>query len=107
MRLRLWVVVVIALSSIAGAPISPGVTAWENISALLLARVAANSAGAQREKTLPAQILKSVSGVSELDIERYDWKRGPGSIINRPFGTLGPLIGIDWKPPWAPTPLEP
>ncbi len=102
MRIRLWVVAVTALSVIAGVPILPNVSVSENLSALLLSRVAANSAGAQREETLPAEMLKSVTGVSVLDIERYDWKGGPRSVINRPFGTLGPLLGIDWKPRWAP-----
>jgi hypothetical protein len=106
--MRMWVIVVLALSSMLGVPLSPSANVGENISALLLARVAANNDGARRETTLPARLVKAVSGVSLLDIKRYhDWKGGPNSIANRPLGTLAPsLLGIDWNPSWAPAPLR-
>lgn len=68
----------------------------------LVSRVPANIVGAQTETGILAKVLKSVTGISIRDIERYDWKGDPNSIINNPCGAVCRDVGLDWKPPWAP-----
>jgi hypothetical protein len=106
--MRLGVVAVVALSSMVGVPFWPGATVWENSAGIVLSRVPDNNAGAQREETASAKLLKAVTGVSVLDIERYrDWKGGPNSIWNNPCGTFCKAVfRVTWTPPWTPKSLD-
>jgi hypothetical protein len=94
-------VVLIALALIVCPILMPDGTFLQRLGGALVSRVAANTVGAQRETSVGAKVLKAVTGISILDIERYDWKGGPRSIVNDPCGAVCRDIGVDWKPPWA------
>jgi hypothetical protein len=108
MRFRLRKVAFIAAVLLTGAVAMPNTSIPEKIGGVLLSRVPANIAGAQREKNIAAKLLKASTGWSMLDMERYGWRGGPGSIINDPCGTLcNAVFSVTWKPAWAPTQLDP
>jgi hypothetical protein len=101
---RTMVTVVVAVCTAFGASFVPNAP-FESTAGLFLSRIPANAREADREKTLPAKVLKVLTGYSVTDQERCGWRGCENSIFNRPLGTIGADIGFDWRPFGVPKPM--